>query len=159
MDIFAVEPVLSAEHVGRLSQFLDSLDGTDGAIQDVVRAEFDRVPMLADYLVPELLTHLDAAYLDALFAPRTGPDALAPDEFLRGLALCRVGYDVGDGGGRETAEGFTVDYRLLVSALTEEDTGRIDDLLTFGGRYAVTNQVLSAKVSPDGRVLNLAIES
>ncbi|MFN3879465.1 MAG: hypothetical protein ACK4MH_13910 [Brevundimonas sp.] len=52
-----------------------------------------------------------------------------------------------------------MDYRLLVPSLIDPDMQDADRYLVFGGRYDITNQVLVAKFSEAGELLDLYVES
>lgn len=148
-------PSLSAEGVGQMASFLSNIEAKDAAVRRAILVGFDEVSLLADYLVPELLRNVEAPYLAMLFDDRLRDDAISAQEFLRGLTLCAIGYHIDANG----VGSFTMDYRLLVPSLIDPDTQDAERYLVFGGRYDITNQVLVAKFSEAGELLDLYVES
>ena len=146
---------LSAESVRQIAAFLDGIEAKDAAVREAVLAGYGEISLLADYLVPELLANVEAPYLAMLFGVRIDDGAISADEFLRGITLSAIRYQID---ASETAS-FTMDYRMLVPSLIDADKRSADRFLVFGGRYDITNQVLAAKFSDAGKLLDLSIES
>lgn len=148
-------PSLSAESVGQMAAFLSGIEAKDAAVRGVVLAGFDTISSLGDYLVPGLLRNVEVPYLAMLFGERERDDAISAEEFLRGVTLSAIRYQVDASG----AGSFTMDYRLLVPSLIDADKQNAERFLVFGGGYDITNQVLAAKFSGAGELLDLSIES
>lgn len=155
INVLTHTPSLSVEDVGRMASFLSGIEAKDAAVRGAILAGFDEISLLADYLVPELLRNVEAPYLAMLFGDRTRDDAISAQEFLRGATLCAIGYHIEASG----AGSFTMDYRLLVPSLIDPDTQNADSFLVFEDRYDITNQVLAAKFSEAGEMIDLSIES
>lgn len=155
INVMTHAPSLSAEGVGQLASFLSTIEAKDAAVRSAILAGFDEVSLLADYLVPEFLRNVEAPYLAMLFGDRLRDDAISAKEFLRGATLCAIGYRIDASGTRS----FTIDYRFLVPSLIGPDTQDADRYLVFGGSYDITNQVLAAKFSEAGELLDLSVES
>lgn len=155
INVLTRAPSLSAESVGQMASFLSGIEARDAAIREAILTGFDAISLLADYLIPGLLDNVERPYLEMLFGERTRDDAISAQEFLRGITLCAIGYHIDESG----AGSFTMDYRLLVPSLIDPDTRNADRFLVFGGSYDITNQVLAAKFSGAGELIDLSIES
>lgn len=160
LDLNLHAPRIAAASIDRLSALLARLDALDAGIRQAVVRDFGTLPLLKDYLLPELFAGLEAPYLAMLFPGCTGAEAVTPEAFFDSLTFCRLGYfDRAEDGATLGQEFIIADYRFLVPELIASDAARRDDFLMFGGLHDITNQVVTAKARLDGSVIDISVES
>ena len=100
----------------------------------------------------------DSARFSRCFGWQLGHSTPPPAVLNASLSPVRVGY-YAKSSYHQGEEHVVIDYRFLVPTLLPGAHQDPDDILMYGGRYDVTNQVVVVVATLDGKVVKTTQES
>ena len=145
------EAKLTDWHISRLMGFLGKVEKLDIDVRNAMRIDFEEIPELTSFLIPEVVMRFGTSEFKALFGSRNKTKRLGAEEFVRALTFFKVTYTIAKGG---QVDCFEMSYSFFLPSVTEARRGPL--VADPGTGYQdLTPYAVTAELTLDGRIVDL----